>query len=154
MRAGRIDEALGRFDEARSHLLHAGAQHDVLEVDARIAECRIVQGDADAALELTAGALDQTGTSNLKLVALVERVRGFALHGQGDATAARQALEASLAAGRTRRDSFEIAQTLRALIALDRSQGIEPLPSNVAESDTLFASLKVRNVPATPVDTR
>jgi tetratricopeptide (TPR) repeat protein len=153
-RRSRFDEALGFFDEARSHFLHVGAQQEVLDVDARIAEIRIFLGNPDAALALAVGTLERARASHPKLVALLERVRGFALHGQGDEAAARKALEASLAAGRTRRDSFEIAQTLLALVALDRTQGVEPPHAMVSESSALLASLKVRNAPPMPLVAR
>jgi tetratricopeptide (TPR) repeat protein len=151
LRAGRYEEALGRFDEARSHFLHIGAQQEALDVDARIAECRVFLDDPDAALALAAGALERVDASATKLVALLERVRGFALYRRGDVTGARRALEASLAAGRSRRDSFQIAQTLLALIAVDRAEGVEPSPAIVSESSALLASLKVRNAPSMPL---
>ncbi len=154
LRTGRFDEALRRFEEAKSHYLHVGAQQEVLEIDARTAECHIFQGNPDAALALAVGALARVDASNTKLSAVLQRVRGFALYRQGDLVGARLALDASLSAGRTRRDSFEIAQTLLALIALDRAQGIVPQSALVDESNSLLANLKVRAAPAMPFDVR
>jgi hypothetical protein len=82
---------------------------------------------------------------------LLERVRGYALLQRGDRAAGRQALEASLAAGRTRRDDFEVAQTLLALIELARLESVAPPSEFVSESGTLFAKLKVRVPPAAPI---
>ena len=112
-------------------------------------------GDPDAALELADGALSRAGSSNgvAKIVPLLERVRGYALL-QRDLAGARQALQASLAAGRTRRDPFEVTLTLLALIQLAGVEGVEPPPEVVAESRSLIASLKIRTVPAMPLAAR
>jgi class 3 adenylate cyclase/tetratricopeptide (TPR) repeat protein len=150
LRAGRIDDALGRLDEARAHFLHVGAQQEALDVETRIAECRLFQNDAGGALATADDVQKRGGASNTKLLAMLERVRGFALCQLGDFPLARQALEASLAAGRTRLDSFEIVQTLLALSALDRAQGREPPAAAVAESRALLADLKIHNAPQMP----
>ncbi len=152
LRAARFDEAVGRFDEARSHFDHAGSQQDILDVDARIAECRAFMHDPVAALELAERTLARAGTANAKLVALLERVRGYARYQRDDAAGARQALDVSLAAGRTRRDPFEVAQTLHALIELDRVSGVQPKPEIAAESRSLLATLKVPALPPAPFD--
>ena len=78
---------------------------------------------------------------------LLERVRGYALLQQGNLAGARQALQASLAAGRTRRDLFEVTLTLLALIQLAGAEGVEPPPEIVSESRSLIASLKLRDRP-------
>jgi class 3 adenylate cyclase/tetratricopeptide (TPR) repeat protein len=150
LRAGRFGEALGRFEEARSNFHSAGSQQDVLDVDARIAECRVFMRDPDAALELARGTLDRADSSNAKLVALLERVRGQALLQRWDLAGARGALEASLAAGRTRRDLFEVTLTLLALIELARLEGVEPSHESVTESRALLSRLKIRTVPLMP----
>jgi class 3 adenylate cyclase/tetratricopeptide (TPR) repeat protein len=156
LRAGRLDAALSRFDEAKIHFLHAGSQQDILGVDAQIAECRVFMGDPDAALALAGATLGRARSSNgvAKVVPLLERVRGYALSQRGDVAAARHALEASLAAGRTRRDLFEVTLTLLALIELARREGVEPSPEVVSESQSLLARLKVRAVPAVPLAAR
>ena len=152
LRAGRFEQALGRFEEARSLFAHVGSKPDVLDVDARVAECRVFMGDPDVALTLAADTLGRAGTSNgvAKVVPLLQRVRGLALLQRGDRAEARQALEASLVAGRSRRDLFEVMLTLLALIDLDRLEGVEPSPERVAESNALLSSLKVRAVPPLP----
>ena len=85
LRAGHLDEALGRFEEAKSHFLHVGSQQEVLDVDARIAECHVVMGDPVAALELADGTLSRAGSSKgvANVVPLLQRVRGYALLQQG-----------------------------------------------------------------------
>jgi class 3 adenylate cyclase/predicted ATPase len=151
LRAGRHSEALGRLGDARTHFAHAGAEQEVLDVDARIAECRAFMRESEAALTLATHTLSRAGTSNSKLVAQLQRVRSYALGQQGDDAGAREALAASLAAGRARRDPFEVAQTLHALAEIDRIAGIEPTREVVGESVSLFANLKVERVPPPPL---
>ena len=81
---------------------------------------------------------------------LLERVQGHALLKQGDLWAARDALDASLAAAKERRDLFEATLTQLSLIELDRLEGVEPPIEMVTESRSLLASLKVRAVPPVP----
>ncbi len=109
-------------------------------------------GDADAALELAERALSRAASSNAvaRVAPLLERVRGEALLQRGDVDGARHAFAASLAAGRTRHDRFEVALALLALIRLDQFEGAEPSPDVVGESRSLLASLKVRSVPNVP----
>ena len=156
IRAGRFDDALGRLDEAKTNFAHVGAKEDVLEVDARIAECRACMGESGTALELASNALVRAGSLQgvPKVAPLLERVRGYALSQQGKLAEARQALEASLAAARTRRDLFEATLTLLALIELDRLEGVEPRADIVAESGNLLFSLKVRVTPVVPLVAR
>ena len=156
LRAGRLDDALSRLEEARSHFLHVGAEQEVLDVDARIAECRVSMGDSDAAIELARNTLSRADSSNgvAKVVPLLERVRGHALAQRGDRTGARHALATSLAAGRTRRDPFEVTLTLLSLIELDRLDGVEPSPELVTESLSLLARFKLRSIPTMPLVAR
>ncbi len=113
-------------------------------------------GNADAALELVRGMLARASSSNgvARVVPLLERVRGHALLQKGDLRSARDALEASLAAARERRNLFEATLTMLSLIELDRLEGIEPPPEMVTESRSLLASLKVRAVPPVPLPAR
>ena len=60
------------------------------------------------------------------MVPLLKRVQGHALLLQGDLWGARDALEASLAAARERKDLFEATLTMLSLIELDRLEGVEP----------------------------
>jgi tetratricopeptide (TPR) repeat protein len=153
LRLGRFDDALAQLEEAKSNYVQVGAKEQVPAVDARIAECRVAMGNADAALELARGMLSRASESNgvAKVVSLLERVQAHALILQGDLRAARDALEASLAAARDRKEQFEVALTLLSLIELDRREGVEPPLEMVEESRSLLATLKVRAVPAVPM---
>ena len=153
LRAGRPEAALARFEEAKTLFEDVGSQQDVLDVDSRIAECRVFMADPKAALELAAATLARVGSpkSVPKAVALLERVRGQALLQQGNLAGARKALEASLAAGRARRDLFETALTLLAFVDLAHREGVEPAPEIMGECQTLLDRLKVSAVPALPL---
>jgi class 3 adenylate cyclase/predicted ATPase len=152
LRLGRSDEALKHLEEARAIYKQVGVESEVAPVDARIAECRLAMGNQDAALELVRGMLGSASESNgvAQVVPLLERIQGHALLQQGDLWGARDALEASLAAARERRDSFEAALTMLSLIELDRLEGVEPPIDMLSESRSLLANLKVRAVPPVP----
>ena len=150
---GRFEEALNRLEEAKSNFLHVGADEQVPAVDARIAECRVASGDVDAALDLAKGLLGRASESNgvTRVVSLLERVQAHALLKQGDLWGARDALEASLAAARDRKDLFEATLTQLSLIEIDRLEGVEPPLEMLNESRSLLASLKVRAVLPVPL---
>jgi class 3 adenylate cyclase/tetratricopeptide (TPR) repeat protein len=156
LRLRRLEEALSRLEEAKSNFLQVGAEQEVPPVEARIAECRVAMGNADDALELVAGMLSRASESNgvARVVPLLERVQAHALLMQGDLWGARDALEASLAAARERKELFEVALTLLSLIELDRLEGVEPAHEIVTESRALLATLKVRAVPPVPLPPR
>ena len=58
---------------------------------------------------------------------------------QGDPWGAREAFETSLAVARERKERFEVALTLNALIELDRLEGVEPPQEIVDESRAAIA---------------
>jgi tetratricopeptide (TPR) repeat protein len=153
LRLGRHDEALNRLEEARSIYLYVGAESEIPAVDARIAECHVAMGNVDAALALAKGVLSRASETNsvTRMASLLERVQAHALLMQGDLWGARDALEASLAAARERKDLFEATLTQLSLIEIDRLEGVEPPLEMVNESRSLLASLKVRAVPPVPL---
>jgi predicted ATPase/class 3 adenylate cyclase len=152
LRLGRFEEALRRLEDAKASYLQVGAEQEIPLVDARIAECRAVMGDSETALELARGMLQRASASNglARVVPLLERIQGHALLAQGDLWSARDALEASLAAAKERRDRFEATLTSLSLIELDRLEGVEPPLEMVNDARSLLASLKVRAVPPVP----
>ena len=153
LRRGRVDEALSRLEEAKSNFVHVGAEQEVPLIEARIAECHVAKGNPEAALELATGMLGRVSSSNgvARVVPLLERVQAHALLQQGDLWSARDALEASLAAARERKDLFELTLTLLSMIELDRLEGVEAPLEVVTESRSLLGTLKVRAVPPVPL---
>ncbi len=152
LRANRIDEASARFGEARAILEAVGAKDEVLDIDARLAECHLFRAQPDEALALADAILAQEDTSGAiaRLTPYLHRIRAHALLLQADPFGARDALDASLAIARERKDRFEIALTLNALVELDRLEGVEPPPDLVDESRAAIAALKIRALPAVP----
>ncbi len=153
LRANKVDAALTRFAEARALLTDVGAEHEVLDIDARVAECHLLKSEPDAALALADEILAKPDSSGAiaRLTPLLNRIRGYAMQMQGDPWGARDAFETSLAVARERKERFEIALTLNALIELDRLEGVEPAQEAVDESRAAIANLKIRALPAAPV---
>ena len=153
LRAGRIEEALARLDEARALFIGVKREEEVLDVDARIAECRTFAADPDAALAMVTDALTRAraSKSGAKAISLLERVRGHALLHKGDTAGARSALEASLAGARARRDLPETMLALHSLLAVHRRIGDQPAADLVDECESLIARLKIRVMPPVPV---
>jgi class 3 adenylate cyclase/tetratricopeptide (TPR) repeat protein len=156
LRAGRLDEALQRLEESRAHFVHLKAGEEVPPVEARIAECRVAMGDAAGALELVDNLLGRMSTSNgvARVEALLRRVRAHALLRRGQTEQAKEALAASLAAARARRDLFETTLTLHSQIELARREGIEPPREDLLEIITLLGQLKIRvaSIPSLKVE--
>ncbi|MBK9114747.1 MAG: tetratricopeptide repeat protein [Betaproteobacteria bacterium] len=153
LRAGRIGEARARLEEARALFVAVKREEETLDVDARIAECRVFAGDAEAGLASATDALARARVSKVggKAVSVLQRVRGHALLRMGDCAAAREALEESLAAARTRKDLQETALALHSLRAAYRCAGTEPPAEVVAEGDALVARLAIRTLPTVPM---
>ena len=152
VRLGRREEALKRLGESKAQFLEVGAEQEVPPVDARIAECRIEMGEPDAALEIVTGLLAtaESSTGVARMQPLLQRIQGHALMQQDDLWGARDALEASLASARERKNVFETTQTMLSLIELDKLEGVEPPLDIVEESRAALGKLKVRAVPPVP----
>ncbi len=152
LRGNKVDEAIARFAEARKLLTDVGAEHEVLDIDARIAECHLLKGEPDAALAAADEILAKQDSSGAiaRLTPLLNRIRGYAMQMRGDPWGARDAFDTSLAVARERKERFEIALTLNALIELDRLEGVEPPQEVVDESRAAIAKLKIRALPAAP----
>jgi len=152
LRANRIDEALERFAEARKLLTEVGAEYESHDIDARVAECKVLKGDVDGAVALADEVLrrSESAAAIERLKPQLNRVRGYAMLLQSEPFAAREAFDASLEAARARSDRFEIALTLNALAELDRLEGVEPPEALVEESRSILAAFKVRALPPVP----
>ena len=152
LRAGKIDEALARFDLAKALLTEVGAEHEVFDIEAREAECLLFKGDPDGALALADKLLAKADASGTiaRLTPQLNRVRGYAMLMQADPFGAREAFEAALSLARERNERFEVLLTLNALIELDKLEGVEPPQEFVDERAAAIANIKVRALPAVP----
>jgi tetratricopeptide (TPR) repeat protein len=145
--SGGIDEALSRFRQARERYLHVGASGQVLEVDAREIECRLLTGEPDGALpriEDTVARLEVEGGVNV-LMPLLARLRGYALAQLGRLDAAGEAFEYSVDRARERGAQHEVALSLQGLARIARKRG-EPSAEIEAEVEAIFERLGIRAV--------
>jgi tetratricopeptide (TPR) repeat protein len=152
LRAGRIDEALSRLEEARALFVGMKREEEVLDVDGRTAQCRVFAGDTDGALALVDDALARARASKAgaKAISLLERVRGQALLHKGDLAGARAAQEAGLAATRARHDLHETMLALHSLLDVYRHGGEQPPSALSTEFESLVAQLRIRVLPPLP----
>jgi tetratricopeptide (TPR) repeat protein len=147
-RAGRADEAMELFARARGAFVKVESQTDIIDVDARVAECLVFRGLADEALERVSTALvEAEALEGVSIqTPLLQRIRGYAemrLDRLDDAAAA---LDASLAVARSREAPYEVALTLRALAHLARMRGSTAAAAE-RESARILAQLGVVAAP-------
>ena len=153
-RAGRFDEALALFEEARAEYVDVGAGALVLETDARIAECFAFKGDADRVLEIVEPALERAeamGGMGAQM-AMLHRLRGYALAQRGDRDRARAALQQSLGIARARQADFELALTLRAMAEVGRLADDPSVAEYEAESRQLLDRVGVVQMRSVPLE--
>ena len=143
---GRFAEAHTLFDQARGELAEIGAESFVLELDMRRAECFVLEGRYAEALELATATLEASEAAGeaAPRLALLERVRGYALIQSRQPDDGRERLESALAAARENGNDFEVALALWALASTGR-------PECRAEADELLGRLGVIAVPSVPL---
>jgi class 3 adenylate cyclase/tetratricopeptide (TPR) repeat protein len=152
-RSGRHDEALALFEIARGMFEEMGDDGEVLETDARIAECQIFRGESRKALETCAAAFllaREVGGVPPQLP-LLNRVKAYALMQEVHLEEAREALQESLAAARARQADYEIGLTLRAMVDLSRLAAGRIDIEAEAESEAILDRLGVVAVPNVPL---
>jgi class 3 adenylate cyclase/tetratricopeptide (TPR) repeat protein len=94
---GHSDEALARFDAARTGFTELGLARELISLDEAMADCLVEAGDVDGAIELASAAVDRAHELHVEsALAALHRVRGFALHAAGRHVEARAAFEAGL----------------------------------------------------------
>ncbi|MGH8946834.1 MAG: adenylate/guanylate cyclase domain-containing protein [Acidimicrobiia bacterium] len=149
-RSGRVDEGESLLRRARQEFEDVGDLASVVEVDSRLAECRLYLGDGPTALSLATDALARAEALGVtEQVPLLERIRGESLMQVGDAEGARPALERSLQVARSRHADFEQGLTLRAMakLALVTGSAASQLQE---ESGSILRRLGVISVPEIP----
>jgi hypothetical protein len=119
-RRGLFEEAFAQLAEARAMFAEIESAADVLEVDARTAECRLLAGDASGALALADEAL--TRAAGLVERAALERIRGDALVALDRTDEGLAALESSLREALARDARHDVALALRSLVEPNRSE--------------------------------
>ena len=146
MLLGRLDARTGSFAEAHDHFVAArsefndiGLHFDASEVDSMVAECLVLEGRSHEALELAdrlVEGMEEQGSP--RGVALVQRVRGYALLQGDDLGGARAAFEASRESALELKADYELVLTL---VALGRLAGLSGDQAAEKESRTEIAEL-------------
>jgi class 3 adenylate cyclase/tetratricopeptide (TPR) repeat protein len=133
---GRYEEALELFASCIGEMNDIGSRADALEASARMAECLLSSGDDVGALaqadRCLALAQDLGGVP--PQIPLIHRVRGAALARLGQQAEARDALEQSLSAARSRGAEYEAAQSER-LLAESQPDPQPATPPDLAASN-------------------
>ncbi|HWH55344.1 MAG TPA: adenylate/guanylate cyclase domain-containing protein [Gaiellaceae bacterium] len=151
-RSGRLDEALDLLRRAlvAFHEIRAGSFE--LETKARLAERAVLAGEPTEALRHADEALRTLadGEAPPALLALLHRVRGYALLQLGDPDGAEQCLDESIRVAREGDSSYELALSLGAAARLrERTSGNGEGESS--EAARLLESLGVVSVPEVPL---
>jgi class 3 adenylate cyclase/tetratricopeptide (TPR) repeat protein len=150
VRRGQHDVGIALLRQAHLGFRALRATDDVMWVEALSAEAYAMSGLPESALN-AADLLLAGLPSHARLTALLHRVRGFAFAQLGDLVSAEDALEASLAEGRTQDEDYEIAVTLDALERLASITGRPELSGRRTECDALLERLDVVALPEAPL---
>ena len=111
-RSGAFEEAYGLLGEARTEFDASGLTTDIRLVDSRTAECLVFEGRNEEGLAL-ADRLLSIGAAGLgSELPLLQRVRGYALLGDGEFEMAADALAVSLKSAEDLDATYEVALTL------------------------------------------
>ena len=151
-RRAQFDDALEFLAQAREGFASIDGAAEVLETDVWSAECLVLKGDSQRALDLIDDCLMREaamGGANLHRATL-QRLRGYACARLGRLAEALAALDDSLVAGRARGAEFEVALTLeaRSVIAPLTGEVFEP-PG--AEHRVVLERLGIRSLPSPPL---
>jgi tetratricopeptide (TPR) repeat protein len=151
-RMGRFDEASQLLDQAREQGRDVGADAFVLEAEARIAECELLRGRHEEALEAARAASEHARTMGgvASQAPLLERVKGYALLRLGRFGESRDAFDESLTAGRARTADYDVAFTLLGMAELARQTGDQDPSVLEREAATTLDRLGVIRVPEIP----
>ena len=150
-RSGRYPEAMAKLQEAHLMFEEMGDDAEALEVEARIAECLMLQGAVTQALAACDASLKRARAIGglPPQLPLLNRVKGWSSMQAGRPEDAGRAFEESLEAARSRQADFEIALSLHAKAALARSTGTRDEDAE-RESHVLLERLGVVRVPGIP----
>ena len=144
-RARRFDEALELLAEALAAFEALGSEAFVQETEARRAECFVLAGRYQEALEIVPAALEAAAETPL-LSAFLERLHGYALVQARRADEAGARFERSLELARELEADYEVALTLEALGRTGLGD-----PGAEAESQAILERLGVVSTPSVPL---
>jgi tetratricopeptide (TPR) repeat protein len=150
-RDGRYEEALEWYGQAREQYGSMGAEAELLETDARSAECLVLQRRVDEALAVASiGLARAKALGGTQQQVLLHRVCGYGHAQAGRLPDARASLTASLSAARSRNASYDIALALDGLARVARLEGHEDVDAS-RESAEILSRLGVVAFPEVPL---
>jgi class 3 adenylate cyclase/tetratricopeptide (TPR) repeat protein len=153
--AGRFDDALAQFAEAREIFDEIGAKAYVFLIEVRTAELYVRMRDPVRALEQAEEAFgtasELEGTEIPAQLPLLHRICAYAHIQLLDLDEARSDLEKSLATARARQKPHEIALAVAALGQLDRIERRTPDTAAEADAGAILERLGVISMPALPL---
>lgn len=151
-RRGAFTEGRELLEAARGEQLAGGEPGEVIATDARIAECLLYRGDAEAGLSLSIDALARARTTEGagRVVPMLQRVRGWSLLQAGRVDEAEDALREALELARARAANLEVAFALEGMIELGRRGGGDVVALE-AEREALLSDLGVVHTPVVPL---
>jgi class 3 adenylate cyclase/predicted ATPase len=146
-RRGQFEAAFAQLAEARATFAEIESAGDVLEVDTRTAECRLLAGDPSGALELADDGLALA--AGLVERAALERIRGEALVALDRTDEGLAALESSLREALARGARYDVALALHSLVEpYARLGNLTAAEEAEREAATIFDDLGILRAPA------
>ncbi|MCA1834732.1 MAG: hypothetical protein LC750_18730, partial [Actinobacteria bacterium] len=138
--------------QAKDDYARVGEPLEVLDTEARIAECLVFSGSATAALRTAEDVLSRCESAEglIAAVPLLHRVRAYAYRQLGHRMAVRPALDASLAAAERRGAQHDVAFALHAMTTLGAANDAAEAQQFAARRDELFSALGVVAPPVVP----
>jgi class 3 adenylate cyclase/tetratricopeptide (TPR) repeat protein len=146
-----IDAAVCHFEEART--LSIGTNEIMgADADAWLAECLLRQGRGQDALVAIDTALQhELAAGGNAHLAMLHRLRGYALVALGKVKEAWPEFDKSLIIGRSRGATYEVALTLEAISVVASRTGMPADPTADDERQALLNQLGVRATPRPPL---
>jgi tetratricopeptide (TPR) repeat protein len=148
-RSGRNAEAMALLEQSRIEFAHLRMAHELLETNARIAECLLFGGQWREAMDVIDRTLKearQLGGTTAQ-APMLYRLRALAFIQAGKHAEAAEDLAISLQHGRTREADYEVALILDLRATLARGLGEIPDPDESAELQTILTRLGVVSLP-------
>ncbi len=153
-RAGRHDDGMARFAEARRRFMELGEPHEVVDTDAAIAECLLLHGDWNQAHETATDALARaTSLGAAQIVPTLRRIRGVALMQAGQVDDAHDELTEGLRHSEAPDVAHERGFLLAALADVARLRGDPSADQLAADGELVLAGLGVVTRPMPPTAT-
>ena len=149
-RSGDFERAAELYEAARDQFQGMGADAELIDTDARIAEALVFRHKPEEAIELTTDALRRATAHDAAQQPMILRIRGYAHAQQGEWDEADADFAQSVEIARARQARYELALTLDAIAHVAESRG-HSAKAERAEANEIFRSLDTVTVPRVPL---